>query len=425
MFTAVDLDQLNQRGDDELDSLVTDMADSFGGAQSAALLFRRLLATERLPLAKLETLRDERLLTPPVIEFLASRQALPDLSWLNRAQIHAGGEFFRRRGIAAFMGLAFASLPSCYCWNVEAVILNTTGRLSQRCCIPRRIPETAQFVLDIGTADAFVPEGIGIQAARKIRLLHAVMRYLLQRDPGAARSQHGHYPPGDIPPWDPKNQGAPISQEFLAATLLTFHYVTLHSMERLGLILTVDEQQDYIHRWSAAGWFLGIEPQILERLRTMGDCAQLYQLVMTRRREPTVQAHALSATLLRYVRINIIESVSGGILNPLTLVPRILTRYLSGKETCAALSMRLRVLDCVLYFPIVLGTRLVGWLDNFPLFQTLTRQIIRYAATHIWRLVHPQALADVPPMAAGNTDGRRREIVRVHPDLAAAWGLIP
>ena len=165
--------------------------------------------------------------------------------------------------------------------------------------------------------------------------------------------------------------------------------------------------------------------QILERLRTMGDCAQLYQLVMTRRREPTVQAHALSATLLRYVRINIIESVSGGIFNPLTLVPRILTRYLSGKETCAALSMRLRVLDRVLYFPIVLGTRLVGWLDNFPLFQTLTRQIIRYAATHIWRLVHPQALADVPPMAAGNTDGRRREIVRVHPDLAAAWGLIP
>ena len=50
MFTAVDLDQLNQRGDDELDSLVTDMADSLGGAQSAALLFRRLLAAERLPL---------------------------------------------------------------------------------------------------------------------------------------------------------------------------------------------------------------------------------------------------------------------------------------------------------------------------------------------------------------------------------------
>lgn len=422
MFTAADLDELNRRGDAELDFLITKMADSLGGVQAAARLFKHALLKERLSVEVFQALLRQQLITPPIADFFLRRQELPSLPWVNRDQIQAGGQFFRRRGLVTFIGLAFASLPCCYCWNIEATILDTTGRLSERRSIPRRIPETAQFVLDIGTTDAFVPGGVGIQAAHKIRLLHALVRYMLLRDPNAASSNGSSDHAGHILPWRSNTLGAPISQEFLAATLLTFHYVTLRSMARLGLKLCDEEKRDYIHRWNTAGWFLGIESATLEKLRTADDAAQLYQLVMMRRRQRTPQAHALSATLLAYVRDNVIEAVSGGGLNPLALVPRVLTRYLSGKETCAALSMRLTLADRVLYLPIVLGTRLIGWLDNFRLFQSLTRRMTLYAASHLWRFVHPHEQA-VPLMIieCNNEERPRPKAVFVHDDLATAW----
>jgi hypothetical protein len=273
-------------------------------------------------------------------------------------------------------------------------------------------------VLDIGTADAFVPGGVGIQAANKIRLLHSLIRYMLVRDPNAASTRKTD----PIPPWQPDKLGIPISQEFLAATLLTFHYVILQCMERLCLKLTEAEKCAYMQRWNAAGWFLGIETATLEKLKTMDDGKQLYDLVMARRRQTTEHGHALSATLLKYVRNNIIEGVSGGILNPLLLVPRVLTRYLSGRETSAALSMELSFLDALLYLPIVIGTRSIGYLDNFPAFQSITRSMTLYAARHIWRFAHPHSV----PMAeieSGNGERSRPTAVFAHDDLAAAWGM--
>ncbi len=423
MFTAAELDELNACGDAELDPLVTAMADHLGGVNAAARLFKHALLEERLSVEMLDVLLRENLITQPIVDFFRARQTLPALAWLNREQIHAGGEFFRRRGLVTFIGLAFASLPACYCWNIEAMVLDTTGRLAQRHNIPRRIPETAQFVLDIGTAEAFIPGGIGIQAAHKIRLLHALIRYLLLGDPNAAASKDSNTHSGPIPRWQPQKVGAPISQEFLAATLLTFHYVVLHSMERLCMKLSEAEKRDYLQRWNVAGWLLGIEPRTLEKLQSMDEAVQLYQLVMTRRRATTANGRALSATLLRYMRDNLIEQVLGGILNPLTLVPRVLTRYLSGKETSAALELRLTLLDRLFYIPIVLGTRFIGWLDNFPLFQSITRCMTRYAASHLWRLVHASKRPAAVVVAHDN-ERPRPTAVFVHPDLAAAWRIV-
>ena len=83
-----------------------------------------------------------------------------------------------------------------------------------------------------------------------------------------------------------------------------------------------------------------------------------------------------------------IEGVFGKSLNPLTHTPRVLTRYLSGRTTAEALSLKLNTVDYLLYLPIVWGTKLVGFLDNYRIFQRVTTALTAYAARHLWQFTH-------------------------------------
>jgi hypothetical protein len=365
------------------------------------------------------------------VDFFKCHDSVPEKPWINPPLIHAGGDFYRDRGVLGFLTLACASLPACYCWSDEAYLLGCTGRLERQDEVPRRLPETAKFVLDVATKESFAPEGIAIHASHKVRLMHSILRFLVITKQTAIAEGHedaaarmrlsketdtvfGHN-------WTAE-RGPPISQELLIGTLLTFHYVVLDGFDRMDVHVTDEEKEAYLHRWNVVGYFLGIDERVLACLNTMEDAKTMFDLIMERNRNASGDGPVLEKALLGYMQNNIIDRVMGGGANPLIVIPRILTRQLSGKETSQAISLKLGFFGSILKYPVWWGTRIVGHLSNSPKARKLTNMLMNYVAKTVWNWRTPEkgpATADGLARVGEGT----RDAITLPPSLAKHWGI--
>lgn len=424
------LDHYKMVGDKPLDDIMVRLGEELDGYRTVARLFPLVHQLVRMSDKQLADLRKSGLITNELIEFLAGYDRLPDRDWVHRDTIREGGEFYRSNGVLGFLVLGCASLPACYCWDNEAHVLGYTRKLMRNGDVPRRLPETAQFVIDFAAEGAFEPDGFAIRAARKVRLIHAIIRYLIVRplsmdisikegvllpEPGHA----GHYLGDD---WRP-DMGMPISQEFLTGTLLTFSHVVLHGLRKLGVRASEHEQRAYLHRWNALGYFMGIDESLLEQLDSPDTAEAMFESIMQRNRRGTEHAYSLEAGLLDYMRNNVMSRVPGGRLHPMRHLPAIITRGLAGKQTCRAVYLQLNGYEMVLYAPIWFGMKLVGHLNNLRPFRWLTRRIIRYVSLHVWGW----SRADQAEHQAGIDSGEVRPGGRIviPTSLMNEWRLAP
>jgi hypothetical protein len=156
--------------------------------------------------------------------------------------------------------------------------------------------------------------------------------------------------------WDVDRVGLPCNQEELGYTLLTFNYVFLQGLRRLGLGLGQDDEGAYLHTWNVLGYVLGIERA--QMTDTVDDAARRFADVQARARgqarnpdpRPPLAA-ALVATMQRYIPPR-----------PLKAFPVLLTRHLIGKEASRDLGLdgHVSLLSRVLF---VLGFSLVRAID--------------------------------------------------------------
>lgn len=393
MTARFDLGQLREQGDTELDAIITRMGRELDGFHTMVHLFPRIHDLMRMELHVLDELRRERLVNEELIEFINGFNQLPDRDWIDRSALGEGGKFYRDHGVLGFLVLACASLPACYSWQFEAHVLGYTGKLSRKRTVPRRIPETAQFVIDVVAPHAFEPHGTGIRATQKIRLIHAIIRYLIVRPdsvddairqgvilPDPTHGAPGHHHEN---PWKPF-MGAPISQELMAGTLMTFSYVVLKGLRKLSVRASAQEVQGYIHRWNVAGYLLGMDEQVLRQVQTLDDAEELFCAVVERNRRQSDHGYHLEAALLSYMRNNLLGRFTGWMIRPLLHLPAIMTRGLAGKETSQAVSLKLNAYELFWYAPIWFGMRLIGFLNNFALFSWLTGRIINWVSMRVW-----------------------------------------
>lgn len=184
-------------------------------------------------------------LPPEVRRYLDRTDDLPD--WADRARIEAGERVFVRYGPQLVVILHCYSLPFCYLAGNGAQVLNLTDRLESN--PTRRILETAQVLMDVmqpgGLAGA---QGRGRRSIQKVRLMHAAVRRLARLSPT----------------WNTA-WGVPINQEDLAGTLMSFSWVGLDGLKKLGIELGADDREAYLHCWNVAGWLLGIRRELLPR----------------------------------------------------------------------------------------------------------------------------------------------------------------
>jgi hypothetical protein len=93
------------------------------------------------------------------------------------------------------------------------------------------------------------PGGAGYIAARRVRLMHAAVRWLILNQTKE--------------PWDTPGLGLPINQEDLLDTVLTFTEVVFEVFDRAGVGYSDADAANHIHLWSFIGYLLGIEEDLL------------------------------------------------------------------------------------------------------------------------------------------------------------------
>lgn len=235
-------------------------------------------------------------------------------------------------GMIAFTILACVSLPECYVDRLGVPVLWETQQLNTH--VHRRTLETSQFVMGVMSPGGMEREGKGVQAAQKVRLMHASIRRLMRDTPDDEIASGQTADIADVfraHRWKDE-LGMPLNQEDLAYTLQTFGWVTVRSLRKLGCGLTPDQEEAIIHLWNATGRVMGIEEDLLPE--NVADAEALFEAIKAHVAGTSEEGRSLTAAVLKYA-----ESQIPGPLRHYRHVPRMLTRHLIDDETAKMLAV--------------------------------------------------------------------------------------
>jgi hypothetical protein len=323
--------------------------------------------------------------------FVQKAQVLP--VWADAGKIERAEQLFMEHGALSCILLFCASLPECYVVPDLSMVLHTSGQLEQNA--EYRIRSTAAMIFPVMLHGGLSPRGAGVAQVMKVRLIHATIRNLiLHGDPQEAADRLHAGGEGRIPTqpcvdrggreamyqtlftrgWDVKRHGLPCNQEELAYTLLTFGYVFLRSMRRLGIGLPRADEDAYLHAWNVVGHVLGIDARLM--VDTMDEGERLMARMQARGRAQLVNPDprpALGQALMQTME----KALPWNIVKPF---PQLMTRYLCGRRTAEDLGLAQSVpWSSALLFWGVLGVAraidtVVRWaLPRFSLVRALTR----------------------------------------------------
>ncbi len=234
---------------------------------------------------------------------------LPDFA--DPVKLALAQQLFVRAGWQVAMTLFCSSLPQAYAAAKGSNVLTQTQGMTRH--VRQRIFETAQFVFDVADEGALLPSGRGIRAAQKVRLMHAGVRQMLL---GRAS-----------PAWDTQKEGVPVNQEDLAGTLMTFSVVVVDGLLRLGVAVSPQEQEAWLHLWKVVGHVMGLDPSLMPK--DVAEGHELMDVIRDRQWRPSPAGKALIKPLIEMMQ----EYFPGEWMDGL---PVALVRHLAG-DACADL----------------------------------------------------------------------------------------
>lgn len=276
------LDRMRLVGDPPADAAIE--AIFTAGQQEAAQTFMADRVTNAAPLPAS--------LPPQLREFLEKSKvdALP-----NPARIAVAQSLFVDHGPEILTTLGCYSLPSAYAARKGVQVLHRTAYLAQR--PNRRLFRTMQMVVDVMEPGGLGPHGYGIRTVQKVRLIHAAIRYQLR---------HAK--------WD-DSLGIPINQEDLAGTLLTFSYLPVQGLRKLGANITGEAAEAYFQTWCGVGSVLGVMPEMIPDELEAG--AELEEVICRRQFAPSEEGREMTRALIEMLERNsppLLEGVPAGLM---------------------------------------------------------------------------------------------------------------
>ncbi|MBL7498251.1 DUF2236 domain-containing protein [Frankia sp. CNm7] len=254
-------------------------------------------------------------------DFMEQARQLPP--WTNQGMLATAYQFNEKRGLylGVLYGLASGMMSTVIPKEARAVYYSKGGA-----DMKDRISKTAKLGYDIGTRNAFAPDGEMIVTCVKTRLVHAAVRHLLPQSPewsGAA--------PEDIP----------ISQ---ADMMVTWHSLPTTVMQKLTawkVPIPANESTAFLHSWQVGAHMLGIKDEYIPASWSEADsqAKQVLDPVLA----PTPEGKVLADILL-----SLGATIDAGILSKPILGS--FTRFM-------------------------LGDKIAGWLDipRDPVWDTLLR----------------------------------------------------
>ncbi|MBU1352246.1 MAG: DUF2236 domain-containing protein [Gammaproteobacteria bacterium] len=323
--------------------------------------------------------------------YVQTAQVLPP--WADAHKIERAEKLFMDHGALSCILLFCASLPECYVIPDLSSVLHTSGQLEQNA--EYRIRSTAAMIFPVMMHGGLGQRGAGVAQVLKVRLIHATIRNLiLHGSPQNAVAQLLAGGVGRIAPqtpllkggrqamfqalyargWNLQGDGLPCNQEELAYTLLTFGYVFLRSLRRLGIGLPARDEEAYLHAWNVVGHILGIDQTLM--VNTMDEGEALMARMQARGRAEPVTPDPRPA-LGRALMMTMENSLPWKIVKPF---PELMTRYLCGRDTASDLGLTQPVPwpSALMFWGVLLLARAIDVvarmvLPRFSIVRTLTR----------------------------------------------------
>jgi hypothetical protein len=334
--------------------------------------------------------------SPPIQAYLDERPPHP--AWADQAQLAAGASFFADYGSIIGGALFCASLPESYAGARGVRVLTLTTRLATDPV--RRVYETAQMIVDALTPGGLDPAtGRGYEDVRRVRLMHAVVRYLIEHDPAVPKVDE----PGAYPSWCPSH-GRPVNQEDLLGTLMSFTQVPFEVLDRVGIGHDPAGAAAYLHSWCVIAYHLGIDPDLLPL--TLDDARTITAAIRRRQYRPSDDALVLGGALL--------GALEASVPRLGRRLPAAMIRWYVGSEIAAINGIPERRVLLVLLERSRVIMRRVSLLEHHDRFVLATT---RWLTTALMNDFVEAGRGDRPPLSfpqfLGDEPGRRKRRWRI------------
>jgi hypothetical protein len=219
--------------DDVADPLVASVIDRGDVPSVNALLRSWTKNGQPLPAGLPNDLRD----------FIEDARSLP--SWADGGKLASAVQFNKKRGLylGLLYGLSSGMMSTAIPHEARAVYYSKGGANMKD-----RVSKTAKLGYDVGSLNAFRPDGEMIVTAVKTRLVHAAVRHLLPQSPGWSTMS---------------DESVPISQRDM---LVTWHSLPTNVMQHLSawnVPISTSESEGFLHSWQVTAHMLGIKDEYI------------------------------------------------------------------------------------------------------------------------------------------------------------------
>jgi ER-bound oxygenase mpaB/B'/Rubber oxygenase, catalytic domain len=269
-LTNAKLNQMRHKGDPVADRAIEAVFNRNGVSAVNAVLQKLVRVDQPVP----ADLPDE------VQKYLKETVNLPE--WADMSKIRRGQEVFEKFGPLITLCLFCASLPSSYAAAKAVKVLYLTAQLDTNA--RRRVVETGQFLIDVLSVGSLDDNGKGLRTIQKVRLMHAAVRLLIKE----RRKQQPNL-------WH-RDWGTPINQEDLAATFLVFWYVVGEPMNHLGVDVSAEDKDAYLHLWKVVAHQIGVCDELL--VSDVTEANALVDLVRSRQFKASPEGQDMTRALL-------------------------------------------------------------------------------------------------------------------------------
>ena len=166
--------------------------------------------------------------------------------WLDSKLLKLGAELCMRCNLDSLISLRDYCLMGGYDFAYLNKPLVATEALKKGAV--KRLSETLDFWVNVTRYDALEIHKKGYEFAIKTRLIHSYARLIIK---------------DKYKDWDTENWGEPINSWDMMATYIGFSLVFLHSLHKLGNVISEEEENGLFHLWKYVGYLLGIPEDLL------------------------------------------------------------------------------------------------------------------------------------------------------------------
>ncbi|AXK85262.1 hypothetical protein SAMN05421776_1011187 [Nocardia farcinica] len=176
-------------------------------------------------------------------EFMEYARQLPP--WADPGKLATAVEFNKKRGLylGVLYGLASGMMSTVIPKEARAVYYSKGGH-----DLKDRIAKTAKLGYDIGTHNAYAPDGEMVVTCVKTRLVHAAVRHLLPQSPHWVSSAQ---------------EQIPISQNDMMVTWHSLPTTVMKHLTAWKVPIPAHESEAFLHTWQVAAHMLGIRDEYI------------------------------------------------------------------------------------------------------------------------------------------------------------------